>query len=95
MSLNDLEIARSIPLRPLHEVARVMGLQADDLEPYGHTKAKVKLDLLQQPSHRRPAKYVVVTAITPTPLGEGKTVHTVGIAQAMQRIGHRAGCVIR
>ena len=95
MSLNDLEIARSFPLRPLHEVARVMGLQADDLEPYGHTKAKVKLDLLKQPSHRKPAKYVVVTAITPTPLGEGKTVHTVGIAQAMQRIGHRAGCVIR
>jgi formate--tetrahydrofolate ligase len=95
MSLNDLEIARSFPLRPLHEVARVMGLQADDLEPYGHSKAKVKLDLLQQPSQRKPAKYVVVTAITPTPLGEGKTVHTVGIAQAMQRIGHRAGCVIR
>ncbi len=72
-----------------------MGLGPDDLEPYGHTKAKVKLDLLKQPSHRKPAKYVVVTAITPTPLGEGKTVHTVGISQALNRIGKRACCVIR
>ncbi len=95
MSLNDLAIARSIPLRPLSEVARIMGLGPDDLEPYGHTKAKVKLDLLKQPSHRKPAKYVVVTAITPTPLGEGKTVHTVGISQALNRIGKRACCVIR
>jgi formate--tetrahydrofolate ligase len=95
MSLNDLAIARSIPLRPLSEVARIMGLHADDLEPYGNTKAKVKLDLLQQPSTRKPAKYVVVTAITPTPLGEGKTVHTVGISQALNRIGQRACCVIR
>ncbi|MBL8727760.1 MAG: formate--tetrahydrofolate ligase [Planctomycetes bacterium] len=95
MSLNDLTIARSIPLRPLSEVARVMGLTADDLEPYGHTKAKVRLDLLQQPATRKPGKYVVVTAITPTPLGEGKTVHTVGISQALNRIGKRACCVIR
>ena len=95
MSLNDLAIARSIPLRPLLEVARVMGLTADDLEMYGNTKAKVKLDMLQQPSTRKPAKYVVVTAITPTPLGEGKTVHTVGISQALNRIGKRTCCVIR
>ncbi len=95
MSLNDLAIARSIPLRPLSEVARIMGLTADDLEPYGHAKAKVKLDLLKHPATRKPAKYVVVTAITPTPLGEGKTVHTVGISQALNRIGKRACCVIR
>ncbi|MCU0867058.1 MAG: formate--tetrahydrofolate ligase [Planctomycetes bacterium] len=95
MSLNDLAIARSIPLRPLSEVARIMGLGQDDLEPYGNTKAKVKLDLLKQPSTRKPAKYVVVTAITPTPLGEGKTVHTVGISQALNRIGKRTCCVIR
>ncbi len=95
MSLNDLDIARSIPLRPLGEVARIMGLTENDLEPYGHNKAKVKLDLLKQPATRKPAKYVVVTAITPTPLGEGKTVHTVGISQALNRIGKRACCVIR
>ncbi len=95
MSLNDLAIARSIPLRPLSEVARIMGLGPDDLEPYGNTKAKVKLDLLKQPATKKPAKYVVVTAITPTPLGEGKTVHTVGISQALNRIGKRTCCVIR
>ncbi len=95
MSLNDLSIARSIPLRPLTEVARIMGLGPDDLEPYGHTKAKVKLDMLRQPATRKLGKYVVVTAITPTPLGEGKTVHTVGVAQALHRIGKRAACVIR
>jgi len=95
MSLNDLNIARSIPLRPLSEVARIMGLGLDDLEMYGNAKAKVKLDLLKQPSTRKPAKYVVVTAITPTPLGEGKTVHTVGISQALNRIGKRTACVIR
>lgn len=95
MSLNDLEISRSIPLRPLPEVARVMGLTADDLEPYGSTKAKVKLDMLKQPASRKPGKYVVVTAISPTPLGEGKTVHTVGISQSLNRIGKRTVCVIR
>tara|TARA_R110002072_G_scaffold87129_3_gene196602 strand:+ start:13236 stop:14930 length:1695 start_codon:yes stop_codon:yes gene_type:complete len=94
MSLNDLEIARSIPLRPLSEVARVMGLTADDLEPYGHTKAKIKLDRLKQPAKKQ-GKYIVVTAITPTPLGEGKTVHTVGISQALNRIGKGTCCVIR
>ncbi|MFT4843225.1 MAG: formate--tetrahydrofolate ligase [Planctomycetota bacterium] len=94
MSLNDLEIARSIPLRPLSEVARVMGLTADDLEPYGHTKAKIKLDRLKQPAKKQ-GKYIVVTAITPTPLGEGKTVHTVGISQALNRIGKSTCCVIR
>jgi formate--tetrahydrofolate ligase len=95
MSLNDLEIARSIPLRPLSEVARILGLGPDDLEPYGTTKAKVKLDLLQKAPVRKQGKYIVVTAITPTPLGEGKTVHTVGISQALNRIGKRACCVIR
>ncbi|MGE3175490.1 MAG: formate--tetrahydrofolate ligase [Planctomycetota bacterium] len=95
MSKNDLEIARSVPLRPLGEVAKVMGLGPDDLEPYGNTKAKVRLDLLQQEPARDPGKYIVVTAITPTPLGEGKTVHTVGISQALNRIGKRTCCVIR
>jgi formate--tetrahydrofolate ligase len=95
VSLNDLDIARSVPLRPLAEIARVMGLQPDDLLPYGLTKAKVKLDLLAEPPTRKQGKYVVVTAITPTPLGEGKTVHTVGISQALNRIGKRTACVIR
>jgi len=95
MSKNDLEIARSIPLRPLSEVAATIGLGGDDLVPYGHTKAKLKLDLLQRPADRKPGKYIVVTAITPTPLGEGKTVHTVGISQSLNRLGKRSCCVVR
>lgn len=93
--MNDLEISRSIPLRPLEEVARLMGLGTDDLEFYGRSKAKVRLDVLDRASDRAPAKYVVVTAVTPTPLGEGKTVHTVGISQALNRIGQTTACVIR
>ncbi len=95
MSSDDLAIARSIPLRPLPEVARIMGLTAEDLEPYGHAKAKVSLDVIEKNEVRPNAKYVVVTAISPTPFGEGKTVHTVGISQALNRIGKRACCVIR
>ena len=72
-----------------------MGLTPDDLEPYGRHKAKVRLDLLKVAEIRTRSKYVVVTAVTPTPLGEGKTVHTVGISMALNRIGQRACCVIR
>ena len=95
MSLNDLDIARSVPLRPLSEIARVMGLQQEDLLPYGHTKAKVKLDLLAQPPTRKPGKYVVVTAITPTPAGEGKTTTTVGLTDALNYIGKKAMLCLR
>jgi formate--tetrahydrofolate ligase len=91
----DLEIARSVSVPPLQEAARRMGLRDDDLEPYGRHKAKVRLDLLESTEVRPRAKYVVVTAVTPTPLGEGKTVHTVGISMALNRIGQRACCVIR
>jgi len=96
--LNDLEIARSVPLRPLPEVARVMGLAADDLEFHGRNKAKVPLlPSGQEPGASRgtTGKYVVVTAVTPTPLGEGKTVHTVGLSMALNRLGKRACCTIR
>ncbi|MCC6669675.1 MAG: formate--tetrahydrofolate ligase [Planctomycetes bacterium] len=95
LPVNDLEIARSTPLRPLDDVARILGLTADDLEPYGRTKAKVRLEVLDRMAHRPRAKYVVVSAVTPTPLGEGKTVHTVGMSLALNRIGKRAVCVIR
>ncbi len=93
--MNDLEIARSRPLLPLPDVARKLGLGEADLEPYGRTKAKVRLDILTREEPRPQARYVVVTAVTPTPLGEGKTVHTVGISMALNRIGKRAVCTIR
>ncbi|MFO1051683.1 MAG: formate--tetrahydrofolate ligase [Planctomycetota bacterium] len=92
---NDLEIARAAQLRPLTDVARVLGLTESDLEPYGSTMAKVKLDVIDREPIRDRARYVVVTAINPTPLGEGKTVHTVGLSMALNRIDKRAVCVIR
>ena len=72
-----------------------MGLRGEDLEFYGPAKAKVKLDILDREGRASEGKYIVVTAVTPTPLGEGKSVHTVGISQALNRIGKRACCVIR
>lgn len=82
-------------MRPLQEAARTLGLGEEDLEFYGRNMAKLSLDLLDRPPVRKRAKYVVVTAVTPTPLGEGKTVHTVGLSMALNRIGKRACCVIR
>ncbi|NIR41756.1 MAG: formate--tetrahydrofolate ligase, partial [Actinobacteria bacterium] len=70
---SDLEIARSADLRPVAAIAEDHGLDADDLIPYGRYKAKVHLDVLPKVASRPRGKYVDVTAITPTPLGEGKT----------------------
>jgi formate--tetrahydrofolate ligase len=97
---SSLDIARSVKPRPILDVARDLGLRDDEVEQYGPTKAKVRLEGIErlerearQAGHR--GKYVVVTAITPTPLGEGKTTTTVGLAQGLNRIGHRAAVSIR
>src|SRR4051812_1625727 len=92
----DLEIARSVTPRPIVDVARDLGLRDDEIEPYGHTKAKVTLAGIERVEAVNPrGKYVVVTAITPTPLGEGKSTTTVGLAQGLNRIGRRAAVCIR
>jgi formate--tetrahydrofolate ligase len=93
--LSDLAIARSAPLKPLDEVAGSMGIESRFLEPYGEGVAKIKLDAIDQLADRPKAKYVVVTAITPTPLGEGKTTTTVGLGQAFKHIGKRGTISIR
>jgi formate--tetrahydrofolate ligase len=93
---SDLEIARSVTPRPIHDVARDLGLREDEIELYGSTKAKVTLDGIRRLEAQNPrGRYVVVTAITPTPLGEGKTTTTVGLAQGLNRIGKRAAVAIR
>ncbi len=79
---NDLQIARKAKLKPLPEIAAGMGIGGHLLEPYGAAVAKIKLDAIEELSDRPDAKYVVVSAITPTPLGEGKTTTTVGLGQA-------------
>ncbi|MCY4425291.1 MAG: formate--tetrahydrofolate ligase [Acidimicrobiaceae bacterium] len=93
----DLEIASQAKLKPLGEIAADAGIPAGMLEPYGAGAAKVSLDAVEaMASAGRPkARYVVVSAITPTPLGEGKTTTTVGLGQAFQHIGRSATIAIR
>jgi formate--tetrahydrofolate ligase len=92
----DLEIARSVTPRPIVEVARELGLRDDEIEPYGSVKAKITLAGIERLEVARPrGKYVLVTAISPTPLGEGKSTTTVGLAQGLNRIGRKAAVCIR
>jgi formate--tetrahydrofolate ligase len=93
---SDLEIARSVTPRPIVDVARDLGIADGELELYGPTKAKVTLEAIRRLEADRPrGKYVVVTAITPTPLGEGKSTTSVGLAQGLNQIGRRAAVNIR
>jgi formate--tetrahydrofolate ligase len=93
---SDLDIARSVTPRPIVDVAAELGIRDDELELYGPTKAKVTLDAITRLEAERPrGRYVVVTAITPTPLGEGKSTTTVGLAQGLNRIGRKASVNIR
>ncbi|MBI3750044.1 MAG: formate--tetrahydrofolate ligase [Chloroflexi bacterium] len=93
---SDLEIARSVTPRPILDVARDLGLHDDEIEPYGTNKAKIRLEAITRLEAERPrGKYIVVTAISPTPLGEGKSTTTVGLAQGLNRIGHRAAVCMR
>ncbi len=92
---SDLEIASQANLRPLTEIAANAGIPAECLEPYGSGAAKITLDAIEKMADRPKAKYVVVSAITPTPLGEGKTTTTVGLGQAFQHIGSSATIAIR
>ena len=92
----DLEIARSVTPRPIIDIARELGIADDELELYGPTKAKVTLEAITRLEAERPrGKYVVVTAITPTPLGEGKSTTSVGLAQGLNHIGVKAAVNIR
>ncbi|MEM7125172.1 MAG: formate--tetrahydrofolate ligase [Chloroflexota bacterium] len=92
---SDIEIAQAATLQPIESVAEKMGLTRSDIEFYGDNMAKVKLEALESLSSRPNAKYVVVTAVTPTPLGEGKSTTTVGLGQGMHHIGKTASIAIR
>ncbi|WP_420432916.1 formate--tetrahydrofolate ligase [Candidatus Poriferisocius sp.] len=92
---SDLEIARGANLRPLNEIAEEAGIPTEMLEPYGAGAAKISLDAIEALADRPRARYVVVTAITPTPLGEGKTTTTVGLGQGFGHINKKATIAIR
>lgn len=91
----DIEIAQAAEMIPIVEVARSLGLSEDDLDLYGRWKAKVHLDVLERLQDRPNGKYIDVTAITPTPLGEGKTVTTIGVSQGLHYLGKKVFTCIR
>ena len=92
---SDLEIARTAKLKPIAQVARDLGLEDEEVIPYGSTKAKIHLDALRRISSNPMGRYIDVTAITPTPLGEGKTTTSIGLVQGLGALGHRAIACIR
>ncbi|MBO5788365.1 MAG: formate--tetrahydrofolate ligase, partial [Clostridia bacterium] len=91
--LTDIEIAQACKMKPIEEIAKVAHIPTELLEPYGKYKAKVPLSLLQ--SDRPDGKLILVTAMTPTPAGEGKTTTTIGLADGLRRIGKESVCALR
>jgi len=92
---SDIEIARAADMRPITEIGEKLGIPGEHLVPYGHTKAKVGFDFLNGLESRPDGKLVLVTAITPTPAGEGKTTTTVGLGDGLNRIGRKAAICLR
>jgi len=92
---SDIEIAREGKMKPITEVAAKLGIPADALIPYGTTKAKLSFDFINALSTRPDGKLILVTAISPTPAGEGKTTTTVGLTDGLNRIGKKAMCALR
>ena len=95
MGKTDIEIARAAALKPIEEIAGTLGLTRADIEPYGSYKAKVKLETLAHLADKPDGALVLVTAMTPTPAGEGKTTTTVGLGDAFRRLGKRSIVAIR
>ena len=93
--LTDIEIAHQSKMLPIAEVAAQLGIQPEELEPYGHYKAKLSDELARRVADRPNGKLVLVTAINPTPAGEGKTTITVGLGEAMKKIGKNAIIALR
>ncbi|PUB18549.1 formate--tetrahydrofolate ligase [Yoonia sediminilitoris] len=92
---SDIEIARAASKRPIQEIGAKLGIESDDLLPYGHDKAKVSQSLIDSVQGRENGKLILVTAINPTPAGEGKTTTTVGLGDGLNAIGKKAAVCIR
>ena len=95
MSLSDIEIAQQAKMLRIGKVAEKLGIPEEHLVPYGHYKAKVSLEYVDSLKNRKDGKLILVTAITPTPAGEGKTTTTVGLGDALNRIGKKAILCLR
>ena len=85
--LTDIEIAQSCQMKPITEIAKKAGVGDEFLEPYGKYKAKISDEYLNKIKNNENGKLILVTAINPTPAGEGKTTVTIGLGDAMQRLG--------
>lgn len=92
---SDIEIAQSTTMKPIMEIAESIGLDADDIELYGKYKAKISLQVWERLKDKPSGKLVLVTAINPTPAGEGKTTNTVGLGQALNILGKKAIIALR
>jgi len=93
---SDIEISQYAKKTPILEIAKnKLGIEAENLEPYGHYKAKVSMDYINSLKGKKDGKLILVTAISPTPAGEGKTTTTVGLTDALNHIGKKAMCALR
>jgi len=92
---SDIEIARAATMQPINDIGAKLNIPAESLQPYGHTKAKVSYDFIDSLADRPNGKLILVTAITPTPAGEGKTTTTVGLGDGLNRIGKKAVMCLR
>src|SRR5213083_3186662 len=95
MGKQDLEIARTVTLKPIQEIGAAVGLAPGDLEPYGHYKAKVGWDAIARRRDHPDGALVLVTAMTPTPAGEGKSTTTIGLADGLRKLGTRSIAALR
>ena len=93
--LSDVEIAQSAKMKPISEIAKKVGLQEDDLELYGKYKAKISLSAINRLENNPDGKLILVTAINPTPAGEGKTTTMIGLSQALNKLGKKSVVAMR
>ena len=93
--MTDIEIAQNAKLKKISEIAQNIGLCENDYEPYGKYKAKVSLDVLKRNANKKDGKLILMTAVTPTPPGEGKSTVTVGLTQALNKLGYKSIAALR
>lgn len=92
---SDIEIARAATKKPIYEIGAALGIPPEQLVPYGHDKAKINADFIAGQAGKKTGKLILVTAINPTPAGEGKTTTTVGLGDGLNRIGKKAMICVR
>ncbi|MBR5240205.1 MAG: formate--tetrahydrofolate ligase, partial [Clostridia bacterium] len=93
--LTDIEIAQKATMKPITEIAKQLGISEDDLECYGKYKAKISFDFIEKQKNKKDGKLILVTAINPTPAGEGKTTTSVGLGQAFKKLEKNAIIALR